>query len=114
MLERQRENDSLPVEPDLAEKSRQRAESLHREATQLRHWRVANPKDRKSSKGVIRKSKRTAPESAKMATGKGGIQGYTGVAAVDAKHWIIIEARPTAPVTAIHYSGMQRFANSTA
>ena len=93
MLERHRENDSQPVEPDLAEKSRQRAESLSREAEELRQWLADHPKDRKGSKGTIRKSNRTDPESAKMATSKGVIQGYTGVAAVDAQHQIIIEAQ---------------------
>ncbi|MEY4591162.1 MAG: hypothetical protein RIR18_57 [Pseudomonadota bacterium] len=93
MLARHRENDRQPAEPDLAEKSRQRAESLNREAAQLRQWLAANPQDRKGSKGSIRKSNRTDPESAKMATSKGVIQGYTGVAAVDAKHQIIIEAQ---------------------
>ncbi len=93
MLERHRQNDSLPVEPDLAGKQQQKAERLQREAGQLRDWLAANPKDRKGSKGSIRKSNRSDPESAKMATGKGVIQGYTGVAAVDAKNQIIIEAQ---------------------
>ena len=93
MIERHRENDRLPVEPDLAEKSRQRSASLQEEAAQLRQWLSANPQDRKGSKGAIRKSNRTDPESAKMATSKGVIQGYTRVAAVDAKHQIIIEAQ---------------------
>lgn len=93
MLARHRENDRQPIESDLAEKSRQRAESLNREAAQLRQWLAANPQDRKGSKGALRKSNRTDPESAKMATGKGVIQGYTGVAAVDAQHQIIIEAQ---------------------
>ncbi len=39
------------------------------------------------------KSNRTDNESAKMATDKGVIQGYTGVAAVDAKHQIIVDAQ---------------------
>ncbi len=93
MLARHRENDRQPIESDLAEKSRQRAESLNREAAQLRQWLAANPQDRKGSKGALRKSNRPDPESAKMATGKGVIQGYTGVAAVDAQHQIIIEAQ---------------------
>jgi len=45
------------------------------------------------NKGNIRKSNRTDNESAKMATSKGVIQGYTGVAAVDAKHQIIVDAQ---------------------
>jgi hypothetical protein len=39
----------------------------------------------------IRKSNRTDNESAKMATSKGVLQGYTGVAAVDHAHQIIVE-----------------------
>jgi transposase len=93
MLERHRENDTQPSELDLAEKHRQRRERLQQEARQLRAWLEANPQDRKGSQGTIRKSNRTDPDSAKMATGKGVIQGYTGVAAVDAKHQIIIEAQ---------------------
>ena len=41
---------------------------------------------------VCAKSNRTDNERAKRATDKGVIQGYTGVAAVDAKHQIIVEA----------------------
>ena len=52
-----------------------------------------NPEDRRGAKGSIRKSNRTDNESAKMATGKGVIQGYTGVAAVDGKHQVIVEAQ---------------------
>ena len=98
MLERHRQNDTLPVEPDLAEKQRQKIERLQQEASQLRNWLAANPKDRQGSKGSLRKSNRTDPESAKMATSKGVIQGYTGVAAVDAQNQIIIEAQLTVRV----------------
>jgi hypothetical protein len=54
--------------------------------------------DRKGPSGTIRKSNRTGNESAKMAltTSKGVIQGYTGVAAVDAKHQVIVEAQAQA------------------
>jgi hypothetical protein len=41
----------------------------------------------------VRLSHRTDHESAKMATAKGVIQGYTGVAAVDEQHQIIVEAQ---------------------
>lgn len=36
---------------------------------------------------------RTDNESAKIATSKSVIQGYTGVAAVDAKHQVIVQAQ---------------------
>ena len=93
MVQRHRAADALPVEPDLAAKAAQRITRLERDATQLRDWLAAHPADRRGPTGGIRKSNRTDHESAKMATSKGVIQGYTGVAAVDARHQIIVEAQ---------------------
>ena len=93
MLERHRQEDQKPVEADLKVKEIQRITPLQTDAAQLRQWLAAHPEDRKGSKGTIRKSNRTDNESAKMATSKGVIQGYTGVAAVDAKHQIIVDAQ---------------------
>lgn len=93
MVQRHREADALPTEPDLAVKTAKRIARLERDATQIREWLAANPEERRSAKGAIRKSNRTDNESAKMATGKGVIQGYTGVAAVDSTHQIIVEAQ---------------------
>ena len=93
MLARHRENDERAIEPDVNTKAMQRIKRLQQDAAQLRHWLIDHPEDRKGSKGTIRKSNRTDNESAKMATGKGVIQGYTGVAAVDGKHQIIVEAQ---------------------
>ena len=93
MLQRHREEDAKPIEPDLAAKEVKRIERLQRDAAQIRGWLAKHPEDRRGVKGSIRKSNRTDNESAKMATGKGVIQGYTGVAAVDGKHQIIVEAQ---------------------
>lgn len=93
MLERHREADRRAIEPDLQAKETQRFTRLQADAAQVRQWLTDHPEDRKGSKGTIRKSNRTDNESAKMATSKGVIQGYTGVAAVDAKHQIIVEAQ---------------------
>ena len=93
MVERHRATDALPVEPTLAFKAAKRIRRLERDATQLREWLAAHPEERRGAKGTVRKSNRTDNESAKMATGKGVIQGYTGVAAVDAAHQIIIDAQ---------------------
>ena len=93
MLERHREEDQKAVEPDLREKEIRRIARLENDAAQLKKWLADNPEDRKGSKGATRKSNRTDNESAKMATSKGVIQGYTGVAAVDARHQIIVEAQ---------------------
>jgi len=93
MLERHREADGRAIEPDLKAKEIQRLARLEGDAEQVKQWLTDHPEDRKGSKGAIRKSNRTDNESAKMATSKGVIQGYTGVAAVDAKHQIIVEAQ---------------------
>ena len=93
MVQRHRAADALPIEPDLAVKAAQRITRLERDATQLRDWLAAHPADRRGPTGGIRKSNRTDNESAKMATSKGVIQGYTGVAAVDARRQIIVEAQ---------------------
>ena len=52
------------------------------EAAKIRTWLDANPKDRKGTRGTVRKSNLTDNESAKITTDKGVIQGYCGVAAV--------------------------------
>ncbi|MGE5166830.1 MAG: IS1182 family transposase [Sphingobacteriales bacterium] len=93
MLARHRENDALPVEPGIEAKDARRVERLQRDAAQLRTWLQKNPADRRGAKGSVRKSNRTDNDSAKMATSKGIIQGYTGVAAVDDRHQIIVEAQ---------------------
>ena len=94
MLTRHREADANnTIEPDLQAKEVKRIERLKRDAAQIREWLVTHPDDRKGSKGAIRKSNRTDNESAKMATSKGVIQGYCGVAAVDDKHQIIVDAQ---------------------
>ena len=93
MLARHRTEDGRPVEPDVAAKDTARRERLERDAEQLRTWLAAHPDERRGPKGTVRQSNRTDPESAKLATGKGVIQGYTGVAAVDSAHQIIVEAQ---------------------
>ena len=93
MLERHREQDALALEPDVAAKEAKRIERLQQDAAQLRTWLAEHPHDKKGARGTTRKSNRTDNESAKMATSKGVIQGYTGVAAVDARRQIIVHAR---------------------
>ena len=93
MLQRHRVADTAPTEPDPDTKATKRIEQLEHDAAQLRSWLARNPDERRGAKGAIRKSNRTDNESAKMATSKGVLQGYTGVAAVDAKHQIIVDAQ---------------------
>ena len=96
MLARHRATDALPVEPTLSTKDVKRIARLEQDAAQIRDWLARHPEDRrgpKGTKGPVRQSNRTDNESAKMATGKGVIQGYTGVAAVDAHAQIIVDAQ---------------------
>ena len=93
IVERHRAADALPVEPTLAVKEAKRIARLEQDAKQMREWLATHPEDRHGPKGTVRQSNRTDNDSAKMATGKGVIQGYTGVAAVDKAHQIIVEAQ---------------------
>ena len=96
MIERHRANDvSITIEDTLDAKAAERLAKLRKEAADLRAWLEANPKDRMGTgkRSSVRLSNRTDREIAKMATSKGVIQGYTGVAAVDARHQIIIDAQ---------------------
>jgi transposase len=93
MLERHRQADSASTDEAVVRREATHLARLQQEAQQLRAWLDNHPEDRKGAKGAVRLSNRTDNESAKMATSKGVIQGYTGVAAVDEKAQIIVEAQ---------------------
>ena len=93
MIAQQQHADTAPTDEVLVKREVLQLERLHKEARQLRDWLKTHPEDRTSAKGAVRLSNRTDNESAKMATSKGVIQGYTGVAAVDEKTQIIVEAQ---------------------
>ena len=93
MLQRHRAADTAPTEPDPDTKATQRVARLEQDAAQIRAWLAQHPTDRHGPKGTRRKSNRTDNDSAKMATSKGVLQGYTGVAAVESSHPIIVEAQ---------------------
>src|SRR6185436_10641767 len=93
LLLRHRVADTDPPEPPPSTKAQRRLERLERDASQLRAWLAAHPTDRRGPTGGLRQSNRTDNESAKMGTGKGVLQGYTGAAAVDARHQIILDAQ---------------------
>jgi hypothetical protein len=62
---------------------------LQNEAKRVRDF-LATHTERKGAKGRILKSNVTDNDSAKMATSKGVIQGYTAVAALDSAHQVIV------------------------
>jgi hypothetical protein len=68
-----------------------RIDELRREARVTREFIASHPK-RCNRKGGELKTNLTDPDSAKMATGKGVIQGYAAQAAVDSAHQVIVAA----------------------
>jgi hypothetical protein len=93
MLAQHRDNDAGAADPGLRAREQRYIERLNKEAAKIGEWLKRHPRDRHSAKGKPRLSNRTDNESAKMPTDKGVVQGYTGVAAVDEKHQIILEAQ---------------------
>lgn len=92
MLDRHQANDAGSSELAMEAKVTARVEHLTKEAAKIRQWLAENPSDRTGTRGSIRKSNRTDNESAKLATDKGVIQGYCGVAVVDGARQVIVEA----------------------
>lgn len=92
MLETHRRRDESKEVGEAADKDTIRIERLQSEARRIREF-VASNAERRSEKGAIRKSNVTDNDSAKMATSKGVIQGYTAVAAVDERAQIIVAAQ---------------------
>lgn len=68
-----------------------RVDELRREARATREF-IATHAKRVNRKGAELKTNVTDPDSAKMATGKGVIQGYAAQAAVDSAHQLIVAA----------------------
>jgi len=91
MIDAQRRADAHPQADD-ALQARKLAQ-LQRDADELRQWLNDHPHDRLGASGKPVMSNRTDNESAKMATDKGVIQGYTGVAAVDDRNQIVVHAQ---------------------
>ncbi|QPF73629.1 IS1182 family transposase [Roseateles sp. DAIF2] len=80
-----------PGDEALQARRQQRVDALRREAQRTREFlRTTTP--RRNRKGQELKTNITDPDSAKMATSKGVIQGYAAQAAVDARHQVIIAA----------------------
>lgn len=77
--------------PDFDSRRQRRIDELRREAQATRDFIATSPK-RTNRKGQELKTNLTDPDSAKMATAKGVIQGYAAQAAVDSEHQVIVAA----------------------
>jgi transposase len=75
----------------LEPKRQARIEALRKEAARTREFLASSPQ-RLNRKGRELKTNVTDPQSAKMATNKGVIQGYAAQAAVDSAHQVIVAA----------------------
>ncbi|MEW6037541.1 MAG: IS1182 family transposase [Pseudomonadota bacterium] len=93
ILTKHREADTAPAAPKDKQRESRTLERLQRDAKQLRDWLAKHPEDRKGASGKTVLSNLTDNESAKMATGKGVIQGYPGVSVVDEQNQIVVEAQ---------------------
>jgi transposase len=84
--------DKAGMDEALEPKRQARIEALRKEAARTRQFLASSPQ-RKNRKGQELKTNITDPDSAKMATSKGVIQGYAAQAAVDSAHQIIVAAQ---------------------
>ena len=83
--------DKRGTDEALEPKRQARIDALRKEAARTREFLASNP-PRTNRKGQELKTNVTDPESAKMATSKGVIQGYAAQAAVDSAHQVIVAA----------------------
>lgn len=79
------------AENNLSSKRQARIDALRKEAARTREF-LASTQKRLNKKSQELKTNITDPDSAKMATSKGVIQGYAAQAAVDSAHQIIVAA----------------------
>jgi hypothetical protein len=86
-MTRHRETD----EQNIPEQEEQYVATLTQQVKKIRTWLKDND-DKPGKTGKPIKSNITDNESAKMKTSKGVIQGYDGLAVVDAKHQIVVHA----------------------
>ncbi len=92
LLERHGQEDELSEDPvRTAARRTKRIEALGAEAMRIRTF-LKTRAPRTNAKGLALKSNVADDESAKMATGKGVIQGFTAIAAVDERHQVIVAA----------------------
>lgn len=91
MVAEHRSQDSSTAEEQAEKKAAKYTEKLQKTVDKIKDW-LDNNDDRTGTSGKPVKSNITDNDSAKMQTSKGVIQGYVGVAAVDGKHQVIVQA----------------------
>ena len=91
ILKKHREADRKELDDDVAEKEKRQVTTLRKASRKIRDF-LAENEEKIGSSGKPIQSNITDNESAKMKTSHGVIQGYIGVAAVDAKHQVVVHA----------------------
>ena len=91
LTQRHREADETERQGQIAQARDKQMQTLNRALAKVRGW-LATGEERRGVSGKPVKSNITDPESAKMKTSKGVIQGYDGMAVVDAKHQIVVHS----------------------
>jgi len=81
-----------PRPPGMREREEKAIENLKATAARIEGWLKRHPEDKKGYAGKPVKQSMTDPDSAKMVSSHGVIQGFNGVAAVDAKHQVVVSA----------------------
>jgi transposase len=92
LLQRHREVDAGGEDQDLRAARAQRIDTLSSAVDKVRGF-LRCRQDKIGAKGKIKKSNITDNDSAKIKGSKGVIQGYSGMALVDAKHQVIVHAQ---------------------
>ncbi|MCR4300604.1 MAG: transposase [Sulfuricaulis sp.] len=91
MLAAHRARDAAETAAPPRERAEESIERLRAKVRKIKEF-LATGNENRGPKGTIRQSNITDPQSAKMKTSHGVIQGYTAVAAVDGKHQVIVHA----------------------
>jgi len=91
IVARHRDRDDKEKLSPMAEQDDKKLATYKRKIEKIKSFLKSSQKNIGPS-GTERKSNITDPQSAKMSTGHGVIQGYNGVAVVDEKHQIIVNA----------------------
>lgn len=91
MLQRHREQDGIERTEKLQEHEKEQIKKLRAASRKIKHF-LETETERRGVSGRAVKSNITDNDSAKMRTSHGVIQGYTGVAAVDNKHQVVVHA----------------------
>ncbi|MGH8694489.1 MAG: transposase, partial [Burkholderiales bacterium] len=92
LLSQHQARDVGECDDEIIERERRQIQTLRESSGKLRQWLKSNAEDKRGLSGKPVKSNLTDNHSALMKTGHGVIQGYTGVAAVDSEHQVVVHA----------------------